>query len=156
MDDPGGRPLAVPRLATASAVATGAASAPFWAGCDAGELRFQRCRACGRADLPPAEHCRECLSGDQAWEASAGLGTVYSWTVVHRPVTPDFAAPYAPVIVELDEGPLLVTNLVGCPPARLRVGLRVAVLFHRAGAGPALPYVHPVTHAIPDGSTREA
>jgi uncharacterized OB-fold protein len=115
-------------------------SLPFWQGCRAGELRYQRCAACGAANFPPSEHCRQCLSPGLRWERSGGLGEIYSWTVVHRPVTPEFEPPYAPAIVTLDEGYQMLTNIVGMPPAGLAIGLRVRVHFHALSAEVILPY----------------
>ncbi|ORB87065.1 hypothetical protein B1987_28525 [Mycobacterium kansasii] len=115
-------------------------SAPFWDGCRAGELRYQRCRTCGTANFPPTEHCRQCLSADLPWAPSAGHGEIYSWTIVYRPVTPAFEPPYAPAIVTLDEGYQMLTNVVGLAPADLAVGMRVRVQFHHVSTGLALPY----------------
>ncbi|OBG96982.1 hypothetical protein A5697_19345, partial [Mycobacterium sp. E3251] len=115
-------------------------SAPFWEGCGSGELRYQRCEACGLANFPPTEHCRQCLSAPVRWERSAGLGEIYSWTVVHRPVTAEFEPPYAPAIVTLDEGYQMLTNVVGIAPEELRIGMRVQVQFHAVGPDVTLPY----------------
>jgi uncharacterized OB-fold protein len=122
----------------------GLVSQPFWDGCARGELLFQRCRACGKAIFNPAPICRFCRSDDLAWERSGGRGTVYSWTVVWRPQTPAFTVPYAPVIVDLDEGFQMVSNLIGCDSDSVRSGLRVAVEFHRVGDGVQLPYFKPL------------
>ena len=116
---------------------------PFWDGCAVGELRFQRCRGCRAAQFPPAETCRACTSADLAWERSAGLGTLYSWTVVHRPVTPAFSVPYAPAIVDLDEGYQMMTNLIGIAPDAITPGLAVRAEFHETGGGLRLPYFRP-------------
>lgn len=115
-------------------------SSPFWQGCQTGELRYQRCADCGQSNFPPTEHCRECLSHELRWEQSGGVGEVYSWTVVHRPVTAEFAPPYAPAIVTLDEGYQMLTNIVGVAPNELAVGMRVRVQFHAVGADVTLPY----------------
>jgi uncharacterized OB-fold protein len=115
-------------------------SEPFWGGCRAEELRYQRCRGCGESNFPPTEHCRYCLSADLAWLASSGVGEIYSWTVVYRPVTADFEPPYAPAIVTLDEGYQMLTNIVGVPPEELAVGMPVQVQFHTVGADLTLPY----------------
>ncbi|WP_066917207.1 Zn-ribbon domain-containing OB-fold protein [Mycobacterium interjectum] len=115
-------------------------SLPFWQGCQAGELRYQHCEACGAANFPPSEHCRQCLSADLRWERGGGLGEIYSWTVVHRPVTAEFEPPYAPAIVTLDEGYQMLTNIVGMAPADLAIGLRVRVQFHAVGTDLTLPY----------------
>ncbi|OJZ68780.1 hypothetical protein BRW65_25240 [Mycobacterium paraffinicum] len=120
--------------------ATSHLSVPFWQGCKCGELRYQHCEACGLANFPPTEHCRECLSAQIRWERSGGLGEIYSWTVVHRPVTAEFEPPYAPAIVTLDEGYQMLTNIVGVAPEDLRIGMRVRVQFHPVGPDVTLPY----------------
>ncbi len=119
-------------------------SLPFWQGCRSGELRYQRCEACGLSNFPPSEHCRQCFSAELRWVYSGGLGEIYSWTVVHRPVTAEFEPPYAPAIVTLDEGYQMLTNIVGVAPADLAIGLRVQVQFHAVGADVTLPYFTPL------------
>jgi uncharacterized protein len=120
--------------------AASALSADFWAGCRSEELRYQRCSACGASNFPPTEHCRECLSRELRWAKSAGAGEIYSWTVVHRPVTAEFQPPYAPAIVTLDEGYQMLTNIVGVAPDALQIGMRVRVQFHDVGQDVSLPY----------------
>ncbi|MGO9382741.1 MAG: Zn-ribbon domain-containing OB-fold protein [Mycobacterium sp.] len=115
-------------------------SVPFWQGCQAGELRYQRCEACGLSNFPPTEHCRQCLSAELRWQQSSGRGEIYSWTVVHRPVTAEFEPPYAPAIITLDEGYQMLTNVVGVAPDDLAIGMRVQVQFHAVGADVTLPY----------------
>lgn len=117
-------------------------SAPFWEGLAVGELRYQRCSNCGTPLFNPTQVCRACTSTDLAWQVSAGLGTVYSWTICHRPMTPDLATPYAPVIVDLDEGHQMLSNLVECDTDDVRVGLRVRVLLHPIGDR-VIPYFRP-------------
>jgi len=113
---------------------------PFWEGCRSEGLRYQHCGDCGVANFPPTEHCRHCLSVSLAWTRSGGTGEIYSWTVVHRPVTADFQPPYAPAIVTLDEGYQMLTNIVGIVAEDLAVGMRVRVEFHRVGTDLTLPY----------------
>jgi uncharacterized protein len=115
-------------------------SVPFWQGCQSGELRYQRCDACGLANFPPTEHCRQCLSAELRWTNSAGVGEIYSWTVVYRPVTPEFEPPYAPAIITLDEGYQMLTNVVGVAPGNLAIGMRVQAHFHVVGPDLTLPY----------------
>ena len=91
----------------------GSLSESFWEGAAAGELRFVRCTECGQPDFPSAGHCRFCLSYAIEWEVSSGQGTLYSYTIVWRPVTPAFTTPYVPAIVDLDEGYSMMTNLIG-------------------------------------------
>jgi uncharacterized OB-fold protein len=119
-------------------------SRPFWDGCAAGELRFQRCGECGLATHTPAYLCSHCTSEDLRWEVSAGTGTVYSWTTVWRPQIPAFVAPYVAVIVELDEGWQMISNLIGCPADAVEIGMRVAVEFHAVADGATLPYFRPL------------
>jgi len=115
-------------------------SIPFWRGCRSEELRYQRCAACGLANFPPTENCRQCLSDELHWTPGGGVGEVYSWTVVHRPVTAEFEPPYAPAIITLDEGYQMLTNVVGVAPDDLAIGMRVRVQFHSVGADVTLPY----------------
>ena len=116
---------------------------PFWDGVDQHELRYQRCAECGAAIFNPAHVCRSCTSSNLEWQVGGGVGTVYSWTVCHRPMTPDFVTPYAPIIVDLDEGYQMLSNLIGCTVADVRVGLRVEVVYH-AVRDRTLPYFRPV------------
>ena len=118
-------------------------SIPFWQGCQWGELRYQCCAACGLSNFPPTEHCRQCLSADLDWRQSGGVGEIYSWTVVHRPVTAEFEPPYAPAIVTLAEGYQILTNIVGVAPENLAIGMRVRVEFHAVGPDLTLPYFRP-------------
>lgn len=115
-------------------------SIPFWQGCRSGELRYQGCEACGLSNFPPTEHCRQCLSAELRWKQSSGLGEIYSWTVVNRPVTAEFEPPYAPAIITLDEGYQMLTNIVGVAPDDLAIGTRVQVQFHAVGPDLTLPY----------------
>jgi hypothetical protein len=115
-------------------------SVPFWQGCEAEELRYQRCAVCGLANFPPTENCRQCLSPELHWTVAGGVGEIYSWTVVHRPVTAEFVPPYAPAIITLDEDYQMLTNVVGIAPYDLAIGLRVQVQFRSVGSDLTLPY----------------
>jgi hypothetical protein len=105
---------------------------PFWKGTRRGVLLIQRCRACGHWRWTPKLACPHCWSEDTEWAEVSGRGTLYSYTVVHRPVDPaQFRAPYVLAIVQLDEGPRLLTNIVDCELDALRVDMPVAVRFER-------------------------
>lgn len=86
---------------------------PFWEGLDAGELRYQRCGGCANAWLPAREECPRCLSDDVSWEPSSGRGRLISWVVYHQAFHPAFAdrLPYNVAVVELEEGPRLISNV---------------------------------------------
>ena len=122
-------------------------SQPFWDGCARGELLYQRCGSCQRAVFNPAPACRWCSSRELSWQRSAGLGSLYSWSVVWRPQSPAFQVPYAAALVDLDEGYQLLSNVIGCTPDDLRAGLRLRVEFHPVGGGFSLPYFRPAEDA---------
>jgi uncharacterized protein len=119
-------------------------SRPFWEACQRGELMFQRCANCNTAVWSPAYMCSNCYSTDLHWERSKGEGEVYSWTVVWRPQTPEFVVPYAAVIMRMDEGYDILSNMIGCPPEAIHVGQRARVTFHKLNDDITLPYFVPV------------
>jgi hypothetical protein len=119
-----------------------AISGPFWEGCQRGELLFQRCGN-GHAVFSPGPICRECLSIDLEWVRSAGKGQVYSYSVVWRPPSPKFQVPYVVAIVALDEGFMMLANIIGCNPESVSVSLPVVAEFHPVGNGMSLPYFAP-------------
>jgi uncharacterized OB-fold protein len=108
---------------------------PFWRGGAQGELRFLRCRPCGHFVHPPSPRCPRCLGRELAPEAVSGRGTVLTFTWNHQPWVPAPDHPYAIAIVELVEQPglRLTTNVLGCTPESLRVGLPVRVRFEVHG-----------------------
>ena len=110
---------------------TSALTAPYWESARQGELTVQRCEGCGERPFPPRSHCPRCGAADLVWAPVSGLGTVHSYTVAHRAPHPVFAEqlPLIVAVVELAEGPRLVTNLVGCDPAELAVGMTVESRF---------------------------
>ena len=101
--------------------------ARFWAALRAGELRVQRCATCGEFRHPPRPVCARCGSTASDWPVVSGAGEVWSFTIVHPPTLPAFAdlTPYGAVVVRLDEGVFLVSNVVDCPVDELAVGRRV-------------------------------
>jgi len=113
----------------------------FYGWCRRGELRFQRCTACGAFRHVPREICAECNSFDWEWAPSSGRGTVFTWTVVHRALHPAFvdATPLAPVVVEMEEGVRLLGNMVDCAPQELAVGMPVEVVFEAVTPDVSLP-----------------
>ena len=120
------------------------AAAPYWDACRRGELLFQRCGACGHATHTPAYLCSNCTAQDLTWEASSGTGEIYSWTTVWRPQMPTFDVPYVAIIVDMDEGWQILSNLVRCEHDAVEIGMRVEVEFHEMEGGFTLPYFRPV------------
>ena len=115
----------------------------YWEGTALGELRFQRCRACDATYFPPQPFCPECASDDIEIVRSSGRGFLYSYVITER-AAPGFTAPYVIAVVELDEGPRLLTNLVDVEPDPdvLPIDLPVEVVFETVGEV-ALPMFRP-------------
>ena len=112
----------------------------FWEGCRQGELRVQKCSNCGHIrHLSPA--CPQCLKAEHEWVAASGRGTVYSWIVVHQRYNRAFEEdlPYNVTIVELDEGPRMVTSLVDVENQDIKAGTPVEVVFDRVTEEITLP-----------------
>ncbi len=109
-------------------------SAHFWEGTRAGELRLQRCRACASPYFPPQPFCPRCSSDDVEVFRASGNGVLYSYVISHLAV-PGIAAPVVLGVVELEEGPRLLTNIVQTPPdpELLPVDLPVEVVFEPVG-----------------------
>jgi len=104
-----------------------ALDAPFWDGLREGELRLQQCAACRSYQYPPETFCYECGSMDLAWKAASGRGTVYSFITVHQRFHAAFTEemPYNVSIVQLEEGPRIVSNVLGIPPHDVQVDMAV-------------------------------
>ena len=110
-------------------------SLPFWEGAKVQRLLLPRCNACSQFWFPPAQRCPHCLAADFAWRETSGKGRIYSFVVFHRVYHPAFEAdvPYVVAIVELDEGPRILSNIVGTLPDAVRCDARVAVTFDTLG-----------------------
>ena len=101
----------------------------FWEGVKRGELVFQRCKGCGSWCHPPRPMCPNCRSTEKEWSPSTGKGTVHSWVTYQESPHPGFKAPYAVVLVELEEGVRVVSNLVDVQLEEIVVGMPVEVVF---------------------------
>lgn len=117
-------------------------SGEFYGWCNKGELRFQRCTSCERWRHVPREICAHCGSFDWSWQRSSGHGKVFSWTEVVRALHPAFgdATPYAPVIVEMDEGVRLLSRVLDCPADQLMMDMPVTVELVAVSDAVRLPY----------------
>jgi uncharacterized protein len=115
--------------------------ARFWNALGDGELRLQRCTACATFRHPPRPVCAHCGARESEAVPAAGTGKVWSFTVIHPPTLPAFAdrTPYAAVVVRLDEGVFLVSNLVDCPIAEITIGTRVELAITPVEADLLLP-----------------
>lgn len=112
-----------------------AETAPFWEGCRQGELRFQHCLDCGRAQFYPRVLCAGCGGARIEWRRSQGAGTVHAVTVVYRAPSPGFRpdVPYAIALVDVDEGFRMMANVIGGDPEAVAIGDRVSLTFERRG-----------------------
>ena len=122
---------------------------PFWQHAHEGKLAVQRCAGCGDRHFPPAAVCPRCLGAPQEWDVVSGNGTLMSWVTFHKAYWTGFAKdlPYDVCLVQLDEGPLLVSNLVGGAEGHVAVGDRVRVVFERVTDEITLPKFAPVKAA---------
>jgi uncharacterized OB-fold protein len=120
-------------------------SAPFWEATRDGRLVVQWCRPCDEAVFFPRVVCPRCLRDDLEWRPSAGTGTVYAFTVEHRPQDPRLAdrAPYVVALIDVDEGWRMLTNIVGTDPHAVAVGARVEVAWEPLSDGRQLPVFTP-------------
>lgn len=107
----------------------------FWDGTAAGELRLQRCRVCGHVYFPPRPLCPACSAREVEVFAASGRGTLLSYVINHRP-HPSFDSPYAIAVVALEEGPTMLSNIVGCDqtPEALVLDMPLTVTFEDNGA----------------------
>ncbi|MEU5209625.1 OB-fold domain-containing protein [Streptomyces sp. NPDC020742] len=114
---------------------------PYWDAAAEGRLLLRRCRAegCGAAHHYPREFCPRCWSEDVVWEPATGRATLYTWSVVHRNDLPPFGdrVPYVAAVVDLAEGPRMMTEVVDCAAAELWIGMPLVVCFRELAAGPA-------------------
>jgi hypothetical protein len=110
-------------------------TAPFWEGTAAGELRIQHCNACGRHYFYPRRFCRYCHSTDVRWTTVTGRARLDSYTINHRPIRGTESLPPVIAIVQLEEGPRMLTNIVGVEPdpSALVLDMALAVDFEPRG-----------------------
>ncbi|MGI6548610.1 MAG: Zn-ribbon domain-containing OB-fold protein [Syntrophomonadales bacterium] len=116
-------------------------TAPFWQGCRERHLLFQRCSACGHIRYPISFICPECLSSAHEWVESQGKGKIYSYVVFRRAFHPAVLnrVPYVVAVVELDEGPSFLTNIVDCRPEQVECDQKVSLKWEDSTEGLFLP-----------------
>lgn len=121
------------------------AAAPFWQGTREQKLLLQWCRPCAAPIFFPREACPACLGVDLDWRESTGEGEVYACSVMHRAGNRQMQdrVPYVVALVDLDEGVRMMSNVVGCAPGAVRVGMRVRVTWEALSDGRALPLFEP-------------
>jgi uncharacterized OB-fold protein len=114
---------------------------PYWEAAAEGRLLIRRCRAsgCGAPHHYPREFCPRCWSEDVHWEQASGRATLYTWSVVHLNDLPPFGdrVPYVAAVVDLAEGPRMMTEITDCGEGDLWIGMPLRVSFRPAAEGPA-------------------
>ncbi len=130
----GQRPLPVPTPETRH----------YWEGAKGGELLLQRCDACSHAYFPPRPFCPKCASRKVSVFKASGKAKLYSYVIHHR-AAPGFTPPYAIAVVELVEGPRLMSNIVDCPqtPEALQLDMALTVVFEKQTEDITLPVFKP-------------
>ena len=119
---------------------------PFWEAARRHELQIQACRACGTYLFFPRALCPRCFATDLEWRRVSGRGTLHTFTIVERGQRGfPLATPYVLAVVELAEGPRMMTNLVGIEPdpAKVRIGMPVEVVFDDVTPEVTLPRFRP-------------
>jgi uncharacterized OB-fold protein len=122
---------------------------PFWEGAAAGELRVQRCHSCERHYFYPRPFCPRCFSDEVEWTVASGDARLVSYVINHRPLPPfDPSRPLVVALVELAEGPRMMSNIIGVEPepSALELDMPLKVSFARRGDY-ALPVFTPAVTA---------
>lgn len=119
----------------------------WWDAAADGRLLLVRCEECGELHYYPRPFCPRCGSDRVSWERASGSATLYTWSVVHRNDLPPFneKVPYVAAVVDLAEGPRMMTNVVDCDPEALEVGMALEVDFRDVGEGFRLPFFRPAS-----------
>ncbi|MGH8786187.1 MAG: Zn-ribbon domain-containing OB-fold protein [Cupriavidus necator] len=123
-----------------------AETVPFWEALRRQRLVVKRCHDCARYHFYPRVICPFCHSEHVEWAAVSGKGEIYSFTIARRPAGPAFGTevPYVVAVVQLEEGPRMMTNILCADPAEVRIGMRVVVDFQEATEEITLPMFRPV------------
>jgi len=116
-------------------------SLPYWTAAREGRLMIRKCGSCGSLHFMPRYLCPICWSDNLEWIEAKGTGTVHSFTVIRRAPLPAFAArvPYVVALIDLEEGPRLMANILGDDSLSVVIGDRVKVTFEDRGEGAMLP-----------------
>ena len=116
-------------------------SIPYWKAAAEHRLELPQCEDCDHRWFPPSRSCPKCLSPRMRWSPVSGRGKVFSFVIYDRVYHPAFAedVPYVVALVELEEGPRLISNVIGIPPDDVRCEMPVEVVFDDVAEGVAVP-----------------
>jgi len=118
---------------------------PYFAAAGEGKLLIKTCKACGQVHHYPRALCPFCWSQDLEWTQAKGTGTIYTFSVTRRGAGSPFCLAY----VNLDEGPAMMTNIVGTDLDAIRIGQRVKVVFRQSENGTSIPMFTPADTGTP-------
>ena len=118
---------------------------PFWDAARERRLLIKRCADCGEAHFYPRPFCPSCWGEQVTWEEASGAATLYTYSTVHVNDLPPFPerVPYVAAIVELAEGPRMMTNVVDCEPDRVEVGMSLQVTYRELDEEFTIPVFAP-------------
>jgi uncharacterized protein len=121
-------------------------SKEFWDGCHRHEFQMQKCDQCNKYYFPTGPICPHCFSTNFKWEKLSGKAEVYSFVIVRRSPGPDWDAdvPYVMADIQLAEGPRMISNVIGCKPEDVKIGMKVEVTFDDVTETVSLPKFKPV------------
>ncbi|MFK7830643.1 MAG: Zn-ribbon domain-containing OB-fold protein [Congregibacter sp.] len=119
-------------------------SEPWFDACNRGRLLLQRCDSCTKYQFYPRILCTHCGAGTPAWAEVSGAGTVASFSIVRHAISKGYSAPYVVGLIQLAEGPRLMSNIVDGDLDALSIGMPVAVRFESWAEDVSLPVFTPV------------
>jgi uncharacterized OB-fold protein len=116
-------------------------TAPYWEAASQDRLVMQRCGGCGKLRFYPRHLCPDCWSDATEWVEVSGHGRVHSYTVMQRAPSPAFMdrVPYVVALIDLEEGPRMMANIVGADALDVAIGDSVSVCFEERGGGFKVP-----------------
>jgi uncharacterized protein len=119
---------------------------PFWKGCRSGILCLQYCAQCQQYQFYPRLYCMHCGADKISWVTASGRGVIYSYTIIHQNKSPEFVqdTPYNVAVIQLEEGPRMMSNIIGISPEDLRVDLPVKIVFDPVTDTISIPRFEPL------------
>lgn len=118
----------------------------YWEGCSQHKLLIQRCSECNKYQFYPRIICTACMSNNIEWVKAKGYGEILSYTIVRRAISVAYAAnvPYVIALIQLEEGPKMMSNIVNCQPDKVMIGMSVEVVFDDWSEELSIPMFQPV------------
>lgn len=112
---------------------------PMWESIRARQMKLQRCPECRTFQYPPSPCCWSCLNTELEWVPISGKGRIVSWIIGHHQYLAAYPPPYNIIVVQLEEGPLMLSNLEGRQPEQSWIGTVVELVYSEVGGDTVLP-----------------